>query len=121
MSRQQQTTITTIRRQLPCRLTEPEINRAAMAAAQYATEYKEVEATKKAYQAEYTERLKDLRASLQEQSQMAMTGEETRPVDCQWIILREDCKKRLVRLDTGEMIEEAELTAKEMQQSFLDD
>lgn len=113
--------VTPTRRMLTVRLNEQQINRAAMAAAQYAQQYQEVEDEKKDLTAEFTGRLKTLRGAIKDRSQVATSGEEVQPVECEWTIFREDCKKRLYRLDTGEMVEEADLTQAEMQTAFLNE
>lgn len=102
-------------RKLPVVLTQEEIREAERRTAQLSQDYDTAEAEKKDATSAFTSRLKGLRTQMSEESKKAISGMEDRFVPCDWIVIREDGVKRLVRQDTGEQVEERTLSETEKQ------
>lgn len=81
-------------------------------------ELKELEESKKASAASYKSRIDRVELRLDELAKVVMDGTIETPIECQWQFHYEHGIKKLVRLDTHEVVDEKTLTAEELQGSF---
>lgn len=75
---------------------------------------RENEEHKKEVAANFTADSKKLETSISSLSRKVSSGEEWRPVDCQWLFNFKTGKKRKVRLDTGEELRGEELRVEDI-------
>jgi hypothetical protein len=76
-------------------------------------EGEQIDAQKKTVMAEFNAKLKRISAEVKRHTMMLRTGTEVRPVECG--VFYEGGMRRLVSIETGELIEEREMTNEEKQ------
>ncbi len=107
-----------IERHLACVLTEEERASLGRLAAHEVKAYGEIEEQKKQALADFGARLKAARKTIDELSEKVDTGVEWRMVECHRITDRYLGRVRVVRTDTGQVIEDRSLTHGESQMDF---
>lgn len=78
-------------------------------------EYGDAELRKKASADRFKEELEELDGRIAHLARIVRSGEEYRTVECKWRYLFDVNTKELVRMDTGEIVETAAITAEERQ------
>ncbi|MDX1934774.1 MAG: hypothetical protein SFU56_19425 [Capsulimonadales bacterium] len=100
---------------LPCKLTEDEVARAARESAQAVKERLNVEGEKKEANAEFKQRLEFYSNVVNKKSDMVRTGIEWRDVEVEYRFNYELGTVRVIRTDTGECIEDRPMSPNERQ------
>ena len=100
---------------LPVVLTKDVLIERAQTMSQRCKEKEEVEAEKARVMRDFGERLKQLTGEVARLSQIVSSGEEHQQVDCEEQKLMSDKLMRIVRLDTGEVVETRPLLERELQ------
>lgn len=104
-----------VQRVLPVKMTPDERDEMGRKLSQAWDDYELIEDDKKKATGCFTKQLREKRAEISKFSRLLKTGHDLRVVRCRWI---EDFKhnvKRLVRQDSGDVVEEIALTAEERQ------
>ena len=105
-------------KELPVVLTDSELLDYSRELARNQCEKTEKEDKKKEVVAEYTAELKKFEADIAVLSRKITTGTEQRDVDCAWEYDWLEGSKKLIRLDTEEVVREATIQGGERQQHF---
>ncbi len=105
----------TLTRHLPVLLTIPEKLDYGSRLAELHQQYANVESQKAIAAATYKETLIELDGRIAHLARVLRDGHESRAVDCTWRYLFASNQKELVRIDTGEVVETAAITAEERQ------
>lgn len=108
----------TINRELPCRLTYPELDRYRDELARLTTEETEIEERKKEVVSDFKARLDKCSAERRLIARKISTKQEHRQVECRWIRDFDSNRAELIRLDTMEVVDVRALTAEERQQEL---
>jgi hypothetical protein len=107
---------------LDCDLTEAEVNERAQLQASAMIEYDKVEQEKKDATKEFTDQMKELRMKMSALSEVINHKAERRPVVCHVRFHNpEPNMKRVIRVDTGELVRDEPMSAQERQQNLFDD
>lgn len=106
-------------RKLPVTLTEEERLARGMRAAELGAEYAEVEEAKKAAARDLGQKLKTLRAEMDELHEAVRTGREQQDVQVDHHRNEERKSIETIRLDTGEIIDSRPMTVEERQGSLF--
>jgi hypothetical protein len=106
-------------RVLPCKLTENEILEYANDMAIKLEEKDMEERRKKEVVAEYTQKLTSLDATIVSLSNKVRNKEEHRDVECEWEFDWEGDTKKLIRLDTGEVVKKVQIQDYERQKNLI--
>lgn len=104
-----------IQRNLPVLLTTDEKVDYGLNLAELHQDYGSVEIKKKDAADRFKNELDELNARISYFSRVIRSGEEWRNVDCQWRYIFDTNTKELMRMDTGEIVETAAITAEERQ------
>lgn len=104
---------------LECQMTKEEINIAALELAKVSSEcrtktFEKAEALKK-----INEEIKAMEGEIVELTDSVITGKETRTVDVKIEYNFKEKKAVHIRLDTGEVLKETEITEDELQESLV--
>lgn len=109
-----------ISEQLFCVFTQEEIETKGQELSTSMIAYDEVESAKKEATKEYTDQLKALRGTMRGLSRAIRKKGETRPVECIVHFHIPDIgRKRIVRIDTGELVREEAMTPEECQENLF--
>ena len=103
-------------RMLQCKLSPAEVQDKGQQLSSLYLSYGRVEEEKKAAGAVQTKKLKQLRAEMETVSDHLRSGTAPRTVMCRWVDDFEHGVKRLVRQDSGEVVEEATLSVEDLQE-----
>lgn len=104
-----------INRNLPVPLTTPEKVEYGRNLAHLHSDYTKLEIDKKASADTFKYSLEALDGRISHLAGVIRAGEEDRQVECRWRYLFETNSKELIRMDTGEIVETATITAEERQ------
>ncbi len=107
-----------ITRELKYELTQDELLSYSRQLAKNQQDKGEAESGKKSVVADYNDKIARLNSEIQILSRKVANGYEHRPIKCRWQYHWENGKKVLLRLDTGEIVEAAEITPEERQQEL---
>lgn len=110
-----------ILRELVCVLDEAELNERGLLMSTTMLRYDEVEMAKKEAMKDYSEEMKALRGKMRELSKNIRSRSEIRTVKCGIAYNSpQPGMKRIVRLDTGELLSDEQMTEDERQNSLFD-
>lgn len=109
-----------IQRVLPVKLTADERDERGRELSQAWDDYEVIEEEKKDVSKGLTKKLRDKRADISKLSRTLKVGVEPRVVTCRWVEDFNHNVKRLVRQDTGDIVEERALTTDERQLAIDD-
>lgn len=104
-----------IQRVLQCKLTIDERDAKGRELSQAWDDYETIEDEKKDATSELTKRLKKKRAEIGRLAGMLKVGTEPRPILCRWVFDYGHGFKRLIRQDTGDLVEEKTIPIDELQ------
>jgi hypothetical protein len=102
-------------RTLAVRLSRDELLEIATELARYNEDAKEVENKKAEVNAHFTAELKKAKAEIETSSRKISTGEEYREVECEVILDTKKMKKTIIRIDTGVVVREENITSEDLQ------
>lgn len=108
----------TFTRPIPVLITPIQLGEFSLEQATLYRELKELEEAKKASAAAYKTRIDRVEARLDELAKIVTEGTLETPIECQWQYYYSQGIKKLVRMDTHEVVDEKTLTAEELQGSF---
>lgn len=106
-------------RELPCRMSERQRQRRALELAAVTCQLGDVQRERKEALARFREQAHELRERVQELAWWVDCGHEPREVECQLVRDLAAGQLRVVRRDTGEIVEERPLTAADLQDSLF--
>jgi hypothetical protein len=107
---------------LRCGFTKEEIEARANEMCMAMMRYEEVEELKKEVARDFTEELKMLRATLRRLSKEIRERGSDRPVECEVLFHKPVAgMKQIIRLDTGELVREEQMSFQERQENLFDD
>jgi len=111
--------IESVDRMLPVKLSPPEIEAKGKALAHAYDSYRDVEARKKSANEAFKEELDGWRREMGVLTRQIETERESRVVHCRWVDDLDHNVRRLIRQDTGEIVDEQTIPSEERQQSLL--
>jgi hypothetical protein len=104
-----------VHRVLPCKLSDESRIAKSRLLTQAWEDYETIEQEKKDRASQYSDALKDKRAEISKLVGELKSGAESRDVVCRWVEDFEHGVKRLIRQDTGDIVQEVTLTPDELQ------
>jgi hypothetical protein len=111
-----------IQQELECTLNEAELNERGQRMSSAMLKYDEVEAAKKEAVKDYSEEMKALRGQMRELPRVIRRRSEIRTVTCGvQFHMPEVGMKRVIRLDTGEIVRDEVMTVDERQNNLFED
>ncbi len=103
------------KRNIPVQLTKEELLSAGKLLAKANAEVVDVENKKKESVSNFLTLTNRAKAEGEVQQRLIQSGEEYRDVECDVLINIEKCKKTIIRPDTGEVVDECNLTNEDLQ------
>lgn len=104
-----------IKESLPVTLTEDEIMEAARSLVSALTSLRTAEEDKKEADANFNSEIKTHRGTSEKLRQLISNGYEYREVECRWDMYNDRGIKKLIRMDTGEVVRQADMTDADFQ------
>lgn len=104
--------------QLECELTDQEKIAYGRQMAQHMQEAAEVTAQLRSYQLSAKTKVAEHDASIATLSQALMSGKEMRRTECKWVYFWEEDEKRLIRLDTEDVVRKEPIRDEERQEKL---
>lgn len=105
--------------QLPCKLTNPELMEISRSLARAHQKKQEVSDKKKEYDAQCNADIKRLDAEIEQNSLKISTGNEFRSVSCVWEYDWDNRRKKLIRMDLGDVVRTQDIEPHELQTDLL--
>lgn len=99
-----------VKENLPVNLTEEEIMEAARALVVALTSLRQAEDDKKEADANFNSEIKTHKGASEKLRQLIANGYEYREVECRWDMYNDRGIKKLIRMDTGEVVRQADMT-----------
>lgn len=100
-----------------CRLTDEELAKRRDEMAKAIEDYRELDDHKRGETARMNRELKGLKAKAEELSQIVLSREETRPVECRRVMDAEHQRVAVLRLDTGQVVDVRDMTPEEVERT----
>lgn len=104
-----------IKENLPVTLTEEEIMDAAKSLVVALTSLRQAEDDKKEADANFNAEIKTHKSTSEKLRKLIANGYEYREVECRWDMYNDRGIKKLIRMDTGEIVRQADMTDADFQ------
>ncbi len=108
----------TTKRHLPVKLTDLELQDISKNTAKLIQNLQETIDEKKAVAADYTTKINNIKSSIDIASKKVLSGEEDRTIECKVQLNTDNMRKIVIRLDTGIVVDEENLTNEDLQQEL---